>query len=114
VPPILNANAIIQCTHGGTFKFMPSTAPTVMVGGAPVITMADQAVPMTPCPFATAAGPAPCVQLTPPTMGMAMKTMAKNTPVLLQTAMFMTIPAGAGVPVPAMVQQPGQMTVQGT
>lgn len=114
MPPILNANAIVMCSHGGTFKFMPATAPTVMVGGAPVITVADQAVPMTPCPFATPAGPAPCIQLTPPTAGMAMKVMAKGTPVLLQTAMFMTIPAGAGVPVPAMVQMPGQMMVQGT
>jgi hypothetical protein len=109
----LNANAIIQCTHGGTFKFMPSTAPTVMVGGAPVITVADQALPMTPCPFATAAGPAPCLQLTPPTMGMATMVKAMGTPVLLATAMFMTIPGGAGVPVPAMVSSPGQVMVQG-
>jgi hypothetical protein len=114
VPPILNANAVIMCSHGGMFKFMPTTAPTVMIGGAPVLTIADQAVPMSPCPFATAAGPAPCVQLTPPTAGAAVKTTAKGVPVLLQTAMFMTIPAGAGVPVPAMVQQPGQMQVQGT
>lgn len=113
MPPILNANAIVMCSHGGTFKFIPATAPTVIVGGAPVITMADQAVPMTPCPFATAAGPAPCIQLTPPEAGFATKVFANKQPVLLQTAMFMTIPAGAGVPVPAQVTFPGQTQVQG-
>jgi hypothetical protein len=114
VPPILNANATIMCSHGGMFQFMPATAPTVTIGGAPVITIADVAVPLSPCPFATAAGPAPCIQLTPPTAGAAVKTTANHVPVLLATAMFMTIPAGAGVPVPAMVQNPGQVLVQGT
>jgi hypothetical protein len=116
MPPILNQGAIIQCSHGGTFQIMPSHAPNVLIGGMPVITLADvmAAVPMTPCPFATAAGPAPCIALTPPTVGTAVKVMAKATPVLLQTAMFMTIPGGAGAPVPAMVNYPGQVTVQGT
>jgi hypothetical protein len=114
MPFILNANAIVQCSHGGTFQFLPSTAPTCMVGGAPVITVSDVAVPMTPCPFATAAGPAPCVQLTPATGGFATKVMANNVPVLLDTAMFMTIPAGAGAPVPAMVMSPGQTQIQGS
>jgi hypothetical protein len=117
MPPILNANAIIMCSHGGTFQIIPSTAPTVMVGGAPVLTIADVAsgsVPMSPCPFATAAGPAPCIKLGSATGGMAVKTTAKNTPVLLQSTQFITIPAGAGAPVPAMVTSPGQVTVQGT
>jgi hypothetical protein len=47
-------------------------------------------------------------------MGVALKVMAKGTPVLLQNAMFMTVPAGAGVPVPAIVNSPGQVKVQGT
>lgn len=114
MPPILNANAVIMCSHGGTFAFLPTTAPTVMVGGAPVLTIADQAVPQTPCPFATAAGPAPCIQLTPPMVGAATQVTANGVPVLLATAQFMTIPAGAGAPVPAQVMSPGQMTVQGT
>jgi hypothetical protein len=114
MPPILNANAVIMCSHGGTFAFLPTTAPTVLVGGAPVLTIADQAVPQTPCPFATAAGPAPCIQLTPPMVGAATQVTAKGVPVLLATAQFMTIPAGAGAPVPAQVMSPGQMTVQGT
>jgi hypothetical protein len=114
MPPIVNANAQFMCSHGGMFQMVPATAPTVLVGGAPVLTIADVAVPLSPCPFATAAGPAPCVQLTPPIAGMATKVLANKTPVLLQTAMFMTIPAGAGAPVPAQVMNPGQVTVQGT
>jgi hypothetical protein len=114
MPPILNANAVIMCSHGGTFIFLPSTAPTVVVGGAPVLTIADQAIPQTPCPFATIAGPAPCVQLTPPIAGAAIKVTANGVPVLLATAMFMTIPAGAGAPVPAQVMSPGQIMVEGS
>jgi hypothetical protein len=114
MPPILNANAVIMCSHGGTFALIPSTAPTVLVGGAPVLTIADLAVPQTPCPFATIAGPAPCVQLTPPIAGAAIKVTANGVPVLLATAQFMTIPAGAGAPVPAQVMSPGQVLVQGS
>ncbi len=114
MPFILNASAQVMCSHGGTFQFVPSTAPTVTVGGAPVLTIADQAVPLTPCPFATAAGPAPCVTLAPPLGGFATKVVANGTPVLLDTTQFLTVPAGAGAPVPATVVSPGQMTVQGT
>jgi hypothetical protein len=114
MPFILNANALVECSHGGTFQFKPSTAPTVLVGGAPVLTTADLALPLTPCPFATAAGPAPCVQLAPPLGGFAVKVVANGTPVLLDTTQWMTIPAGAGAPVPATVVSAGQATVQGT
>jgi hypothetical protein len=114
VPFILNANAVVMCSHGGTFRFVPATAPMVTIGGAPVVTIADQALPMTPCPFATPAGPAPCVTLAPPLGGFAIRVMAQGTPVLLDTTQFLTIPAGAGAPVPATVMQPGQTIVQGT
>jgi hypothetical protein len=110
VPIILNANAIVNCSHMGLFKFVP-TSMNVLVNNMPVLVMGDTAVPMSPCPFATAAGPAPCVQLTPPSMGFSTKVFVKGKPVLMQNAMFMTVPAGAGAPVPAMVQMPGGTTV---
>jgi hypothetical protein len=117
MPPLLNANAIIMCSHGGMFKIAPTTAPTVMIGGAPALTVADVAPGSmpggTPCPFATAAGPAPCIKLASATGGMATKVLIKGVPALMQTTMFLTIPAGAGVPVPAQVTMPGNMTVQG-
>jgi hypothetical protein len=34
--------------------------------------------------------------------------------VLLDTTQFLTVPAGAGAPVPATVVFPGQTTIQGT
>ena len=72
MPFILNANAQVMCSHGGMFQFIPATAPTVMVGGAPVLTIADQAVPKTPCPFATARGPFWArLRTTPSTVGSA-------------------------------------------
>jgi hypothetical protein len=116
MPPLLNANATIMCSHGGMFKIIPSNV-NILVGGAPVLTVADvnSAVPGgTPCPFATAAGPAPCISLASVTGGMATKVMVKGQPALMQSTMFITIPAGAGAPVPAQVMQPGNMTVQGT
>ena len=66
VPPLLNANATILCSHGGMFTIMPTTAPNVLIGGAPALTVGDVMSSLpggTPCPFATAAGPAPCIKL---------------------------------------------------
>jgi hypothetical protein len=118
VPPLLNANAVIMCSHGGMFKIAPTHAPTVMVGGAPVLTVADVAPGSmpggAPCPFATPAGPAPCIKLGSATGGMATKVLVKGVPALMATTTFITIPAGAGVPVPATVMSPGNMTVQGS
>ena len=114
VPPLLNANAIVMCSHGGMFKIMPTVAPNIMVGGAPVLTVGDVAASMpggAPCPFATAA-PQPCLKLASVTGGMATKVLIKGQPALLQSTMFLT--AGVGPPVPATVMQPGNMTVQGS
>src|SRR4051812_19757915 len=105
--------AMVQCSHGGQFKFIP-TAVTVTVNGAPALVATDSAAPMIPCPFATPAGPAPCIQLTPALPGtFSSKVFIKGQPALMQTSQWMTIPAGAGVPVPAMVTMPGATTVQG-
>lgn len=114
MPAVLNANAVVVCSHGGTFQFVTSTAPTVTVGGAPVVTSADEAIPVTPCPFATAAGPAPCIGLTPPMAGISVTTQAQNVPVLLETAEFITIVGGAGDPTLATVDFPGQELIQAT
>jgi hypothetical protein len=43
---------------------------------------------------------------------MATKVLIKGQPALLQTTQFIT--AGSGPPVPAMVQMPGNMMVQGS
>ena len=110
MPLALNANAIVLCSHGGMFKLM-TIAPTVMINNAPAVTFPGTGVPQSPCPFATAAGPAPCVSLTPPSMGASTKVMVQGKPLLMQNSMWMTVPAGAGAPVPAQVTFPGATTV---
>jgi len=114
VPPLLNTNAIIMCSHGGTFKIAPGMGMMVKAQQMPTLTIADVAtgsMPMTPCPFVTPAGvPAPCIKLAAATGGMATAVMIKGVPALLQTTMFMTI---GPMPVPAQVTFPGNMTVQG-
>ena len=115
MPPILNANAIIMCSHGGMFKIMPTTAPTVLIGGAPALTVADVVASIpggAPCPFVIPPSPAPCLKLSSATGGMATKVLIKGVPALLQTTQFLTM--GVGPPVPAMVQMPGNMMVQGS
>jgi hypothetical protein len=115
MPPICNANAIFMCSHGGMFRMMPTTAPTVMVGGAPALTVGDVMTALpggAPCPFATPGGPLPCLTFASATGGFATKVLIKGQPALLQTTQFIT--GGSGPPVPAMVQMPGNMTVQGT
>ena len=116
MPPLLNANAIFQCSHGGMFKMLPTTAPTVLIGGAPALTIADVSTALpggAPCPFVVPPGPPlPCLTFASATGGMATKVLIKGVPALLQTTMFIT--GGTGPPVPAMVQMPGNMTVQGS
>jgi hypothetical protein len=116
MPPLLNANAIFTCSHMGQFKMLPTTAPTVMIGGAPALTVADVSTALpggAPCPFVTPAGaPLPCIAFATATGGMATKVLIKGVPALLQTTQFLT--AGSGPPVPAMVMSPGNMTVQGS
>ena len=45
MPLALNANAIIKCSHMGTFKMTPTVGSTVMINGAPAIVLTDMAVP---------------------------------------------------------------------
>jgi hypothetical protein len=109
--PILNALAVLICDHGGTFKIIPDSAPTILVGGAPVLTIADIVVPETPCPFVYGIVPAPCVTAEPVPGTWALTVTAMGTPVLLETTQFLTI---GGEPCDAMVLEPGQFLVEGT
>jgi len=116
VPLALNANAIIKCSHMGTFKMVPTVGSTVMINGAPAIVVSDMATPMSPCPFAVpppaGPGPTPCLMLAGPAMaGMSMKVMVKGQPLLMQTAQWMMVPTPPAPPLPGSVMMPGNMTV---
>jgi hypothetical protein len=60
VPPLLNANAVIQCPHGGRFAVVPR-GPRPVVGGAPALNVQDfPGVVAAGCSFTVAGAPAPC------------------------------------------------------
>jgi hypothetical protein len=110
MPPILNALAVVACSHGGTFKVAVPTAEDVLVGGLPVLTVEDVWLPVTPCPFLTPAGvPKPCVEVTPIPFTAAVVVKANGVPVLLETTQFVTV----GIPPECEVLEPGQVSVQG-
>jgi hypothetical protein len=110
MPPILNALAVVACSHGGTFKVAVPSAEDVLAGGAPVLTVADVWLPLTPCPFLTPAGvPKPCLEVTPIPPTAAVVVKANEIPVLLETTQFVTI----GIPPECEVMEPGQVLVQG-
>jgi hypothetical protein len=109
--PICNALAVLICDHGGTFKVIPDSAPNILVGGAPVLTMADIVVPETPCPFVYGIVPAPCVTAEAIPGTGALFVTANGIPVLLETTQFLTI---GGEPCDALVLEPGQFLVEGT
>jgi hypothetical protein len=116
VPLALNVNAMVMCSHGGQFKFVPTVGTTVMIGGAPALVLNDKGAPMAPCPFAipppAGPGPTPCLMITaPPMVGFSMKVFVKGQPLLMQNSQWMTIATPPAPPVPAMVTSPGNMTV---
>lgn len=102
---LLHVGATVLCAHAG--QAQPTTPnPRVRVGGQPVVT---QAAPYTVagCPFATAAGPMPCV--TANWVTAAVRVRVGGQPVLLQDSQAITVPNG--VPLNVVVTQ---VRVKGT
>ncbi|MEY2516928.1 MAG: hypothetical protein QOJ89_4286 [bacterium] len=111
LPPLLNANAIILCTHGGKVNPIPSQA-KVLAGGAPVLCVPDlNGAPIAGCPVPLTPVTKPCttvVAVTPPSW--SMKVSVDGKPVYVSTLVGIT----DGVPPGALTLVfPGQVTVQG-
>jgi hypothetical protein len=111
LPPLLNANAIILCTHGGTVNPIPSQA-KVLAGGAPVLCVPDlNGAPIAGCPVPVTGATKPCttvVAVTPPSW--SLKVSVDGKPVYVSTLVGIT----DGVPPGALTLVfPGQVTVQG-
>ena len=90
---LLHQGATVLCMHAG--QAQPTVPnPRVKVGGQPVVT---QSAPYTVagCPFATAAGPLPCV--TAQWVTGALRVRAGGVPVLLQDSQAVCAPNGTGV-----------------
>ena len=107
--PLLNANAMIQCAHGGKFLVVPR-GPRSMVGGAPALTVADfPGVISVGCAFNIAGVPTPCV-IVAVTAGMCVKVMDHGAPAVNQTLLCATSNGVPSLPVASA----GQMVVHGT
>ncbi|MCC7564810.1 MAG: DUF4280 domain-containing protein [Methanomicrobiaceae archaeon] len=92
---LLHIGATVLCLHGGQAQATAGN-PRVRVAGQPVVT---QPYPHTiaGCPFATAAGPQPCV--TAQWISAALRVRAGGQPVLLQDSQATCVPNGTGVSV---------------
>jgi hypothetical protein len=111
--PILNANAMFSCPHqAGQFKLIPKNM-TVLVGGAPVLTVGDiPGSPMVPCPAPPKGTPSPvymCEMLVQVTPG-STKVLVKGQPVLTASSIGTT----TGVPPTPAMPKPSQTKVIAT
>ena len=109
MPPLLNANAVIQCAHGGKFPVVPR-GPRPMVGGAPALNVQDfPGVVALGCVFNVSGAPVPCV-IVSVTAGMCPTIIMGGAPAVNQTLVCATSNGVPSIP----VSSAGQMTAQGT
>jgi hypothetical protein len=111
LPPLLNANAVILCSHGGKVNPIPGQS-KVLAGGAPVLCVPDLVgAPIAGCPVAPTPATKPCttvVAVTPPSW--SLKVSVDGKPVYVASLVGVTdgVPPGSLSLVFA-----GQTTVQG-
>jgi hypothetical protein len=108
VPPLLNANSVIQCGHGGKFMVVPRGRRPI-VGGAPALNVQDfPGVIAAGCAFNVLGVPVPCV-IVAVVAGMCPKIMLGGAPAVNQTLVCATSNGVPSMPVASA----GQVTVQG-
>ncbi len=109
MPPLLNANAVIQCAHGGKFPVV-ARGPRPLVGGAPALNVQDfPGVIALGCAFNVSGAPVPCV-IVSVTAGMCPKIIMGGAPAVNQTLVCATSNGVPSIP----VSSAGQMATQGT
>ena len=109
MPPLLNANALVQCGHGGVFPVVPR-GPRPLVGGAPALALPDFAgVVAAGCVFNVAGAPVPCV-IVSVVAGMCPTVMVGGAPAVDQSLVCATSNGVPSLP----VATPGQITVMGS
>lgn len=90
---LLHQSATVLCLHGG--QAMPTVPnPRVKVGGQPTVQQPNPWM-VAGCPFATAAGPMPCV--TASWITGATRVESSGLPLLLQHSQAVCVPNGTGV-----------------
>lgn len=109
MPPLLNANAVIMCGHGGKFPVVPR-GKRPNVGGAPALNVMDfPGVIAAGCAFNVSGAPVPCV-IVAVTAGMCPTIMMGGAPAVTQALVCSTSNGVPSIPVASA----GQMTAQGT
>lgn len=109
MPLVLNANAALQCPHGGRVV-VAARQFEVLAGGAPALRVSDvQGAPIIGCPIAPTPTTVPCTLVASVLPGSWSSTvLVAGEPVLLQTLIAITngVPPG-----PVLVVSPGQTQV---
>ncbi|HEX6390572.1 MAG TPA: hypothetical protein VFZ89_14025 [Solirubrobacteraceae bacterium] len=109
--PLLTANAVILCSHGGKVNPIPSQT-TVMAQGAPVLCGTDLlGAPIVGCPVVPSPATKPCLTVAavmPPSW--SLKVMVAGRPAYVASLVGVTdgVPPG-----PLTLVYPGQVVVQG-
>jgi hypothetical protein len=112
MPPVVTANATIQCIHGGRVTLAPRQAVTIVSGAGPVVCEPDLVgAPILGCPLASP-GTKPCTSVlsTLPGISTSPKVMVGGRAAYVATLNGITdsVPPGA-----LIVVDPGQTIVQG-
>lgn len=91
---VLDSNATIMCPHGGRVSVVPSNV--IVKAGAGYALLQTDTFMVSGCPFATPAGPAPCLMVQ--WLTAAIFTKVNNVPVLLNDSVSLCVgplgPAG--------------------
>lgn len=90
---LLHLGATVMCMHAGQAQPVV-TNPRVRVSGQPTVTQASTYT-IAGCPFATVAGPLPCV--TAQWVVAAVRVRSNGVPVLLQDSQAVCVPTGTGL-----------------
>jgi hypothetical protein len=90
---LLHLGATVMCMHAGQAQPVV-TNPRVRVSGQPTVTQASTYT-IAGCPFATPAGPLPCV--TAQWVVAAVRVRSNGVPVLLQDSQAVCVPTGTGL-----------------
>jgi hypothetical protein len=110
MPPILTAQAVITCVHGGQVLAIPRQT-KVLIAGAPVLCVPDLVgAPIAGCPVPPTLATKPCTTVLSTLPGSwSLKVTANGMPVYLSTLTGLTdgVPPGT-----IMVVFPGQVLVQ--
>lgn len=105
--PLLNANAVIQCGHGGIFPLVPR-GPRPLVGNAPALNAQDfPGVVAAGCTFNVSGVPAPCA-IVSVIAGLCPTVTVGGVPAVNQTLVCATSNAVPSIPVASA----GQVVVQ--